>query len=137
MDVVMRFGLVTVFLVALSARELPAQQPKVFRVDIVGEIDGGMAPYTARGIREAERAGARAVILNINTPGGRLAAAKAMADTIREATIPVYAFVNPRAYSAGALIALASDGIYMMPGAVLGAATPVDAAGTKLPEKYV
>ena len=44
-------------------------------------------------------------------------------------TVPVYAFVNPRAYSAGALIALSAKAIYMRPGAVLGAATPVDGAG--------
>ena len=51
--------------------------------------------------------------------------------------MPVYAFVNPRAYSAGALIALAAKRIYMRPGAVLGAATPVDGQGTKASEKMV
>jgi membrane-bound serine protease (ClpP class) len=114
-----------------------AQRPEVYKLQVNGAIEGAMAPYIARGIREAEAAGAKAVILDINTPGGRIDAAEAMADAIRSARIPVYAFVNPRAYSAGALIALATNGIYMTPGAVLGAATPVDAQGTKLPEKYV
>ncbi len=137
MEMLMRIGLVPLVLFALFGRKADAQRSTVYRVAITGEIDGGMAPYTARGIREAERAGARAVILDINTPGGRIDAAEAMADAIRSASIPVYALVNPRAYSAGALIALASDGIYMVPGAVLGAATPVDASGNRLPEKYV
>ena len=51
--------------------------------------------------------------------------------------MPVYAFVNPRAYSAGALIALSAKAIYMRPGAVLGAATPVDGQGVKASEKMV
>lgn len=119
------------------ARPAVAQQKVVYRVHVTGTIEGGLAPYTARAISEAERAGADAVILDINTPGGRIDAAEAMVDAIRAATVPVYAFVNPRAYSAGAMVALASDGIYMMPGAVLGAATPVDGQGSKLPEKYV
>jgi membrane-bound serine protease (ClpP class) len=49
----------------------------------------------------------------------------------------VYAYVNPRAYSAGALIAISSSGIYMRPGGVIGAATPVDGQGTKASEKMV
>ena len=51
--------------------------------------------------------------------------------------MPLYAFVNPRAFSAGALIALATDGIYMVPTAVMGAATPVTGEGEKAPEKIV
>jgi membrane-bound serine protease (ClpP class) len=64
-------------------------------------------------------------------------AAERIADAVRASPVPVYAWVNPRAYSAGALIALSTQGIYMRPGAVLGAATPVDGGGTKAPEKYV
>ena len=53
------------------------------------------------------------------------------------ARLPVYAFVNPRAFSAGALIALSAKAIYMRPGAVLGAATPVDGEGQGASEKMV
>ena len=113
-----------------------AQQKVVYRVHVTGTIEGGLAPYTARAISEAERAGADAVILDINTPGGRIDAAEAMVDAIRAATVPVYAFVNPRAYSAGAMVALASDLAYpnTMPGAVLGAATPVDGQEASFPK---
>lgn len=131
-----RLRVVLVLLLVLPATAA-AQRKVVYKVNVSGTIEGGLAPYTARVLSEAERAGAAAVILDINTPGGRIDAAESMVDAIRASTIPVYAFVNPRAYSAGAMVALASDGIYMTPGAVLGAATPVDGQGAKLPEKYV
>jgi len=124
-------------LLACSAIPAAAQHNTVYRIGISGTIDGGLAPYVARALRQAEVAGGAAVFLDINTPGGRVDAAEAIVDAIRATRIPVYAYVNPRAYSAGALISIATDGIYMRPGAVLGAATPVDGQGVKLPEKYV
>lgn len=132
----MRLLAVTLVLCSLASPAL-AQRKTVYRIEVTGTIEGGLAPYTSRALREAAAAGAAAVFLDINTPGGRVDAAEAMADAIRASPIPVYAFVNPRAYSAGALIALATNGIYMTPGAVLGAATPVDGQGTKMAEKYV
>ncbi|MDX2119645.1 MAG: NfeD family protein [Gemmatimonadota bacterium] len=109
----------------------------VYRLEVQGTIENGLAPYIARGVREANAAGAAAIYLDIDTPGGRVDAAERIADAVRSSKVPVYAFVNPRAYSAGALIALSTDGIYMRAGGVLGAATPVDGQGTKMPEKYV
>ncbi len=135
----MRFaGRIAVALALLGAGSLGAQsQAVVYRLDVQGTIENGLAPYIARGIREANTRGAVAIYLDIDTPGGRVDAAERIADAIRGSKVPVYAFVNPRAYSAGALIALATNGIYMREGAVLGAATPVDGQGTKAPEKYV
>ena len=131
-------GLVQFGLALLSAGSLSAQGPAVvYRLDVQGTIENGLAPYIARGIREANARGAAAIYLDIDTPGGRVDAAERIADAVRASRIPVYAFVNPRAYSAGALIALATNAIYMREGAVLGAATPVDGEGTKAPEKYV
>jgi membrane-bound serine protease (ClpP class) len=121
----------------LAASPLAAQQPLVHRIPVTGEIQNGLAPFVARAIREAEDANAVAAFLDIDTPGGRVDAAQRIVDAVRGAKVPVYAFVNPRAYSAGAMIALATKAIYMRPGAVLGAATPVDGSGTKAPEKYV
>ncbi len=114
-----------------------AAQDMVYRIPITGVIELGLAPFVARAVGEAEAAGAVAIILDLDTPGGRIDAAEQIADAVRRTDLPVYAFVNPRAYSAGALIALASDGIYMRSGAVIGAATPVDGQGTKASEKIV
>ena len=114
-----------------------AQQVTVVRVPVLGTIENGLAPFVARAIREAEASGAAAVILDINTPGGRVDAAQAIVDAVTSSTVPVYAFVNRQAFSAGALIALAAEATYIRPGGVIGAATPVDGQGTKAPEKYV
>jgi membrane-bound serine protease (ClpP class) len=118
-----------------SAAGRPAGE--VVRVPVTGVIELGIAPFIARAIAEAARTDAAAVILDIDTPGGRVDAAEQITDAIQDADIPVYAFVNRRAFSAGALIALATDRVYMLPGAVMGAATPVTGAGEKAPEKIV
>jgi membrane-bound serine protease (ClpP class) len=127
----------TLAFVAPLGPSAPAQSPIVYRITVSGVVENGLAPYVARSIREAETAGAVAAYLDIDTPGGRIDAAERITDAVRAARIPIYAYVNPRAYSAGALIAIASSGIYMRPGAVIGAATPVDGQGGKAPEKMV
>ncbi|MDZ4257598.1 MAG: NfeD family protein [Gemmatimonadales bacterium] len=114
-----------------------AQGGVVYRVEVSGVIENGLAPYIARAIDAAGTAGASAVILEIDTPGGRVDAAERIADAIRGSSVPVTAWVHPRAFSAGALIALAADRIYMTTGGVMGAATPVDGQGTKASEKMV
>ena len=125
---------------ALAAAALPAAlsaQTVVYRIDVTGTVENGLAPYVARSLSEAGSAGAAAAYLNIDTPGGRVDAAERIADAVRGATIPVYSYVNPRAFSAGALIALSADAVYMRPGGVMGAATPVDGQGTRASEKMV
>jgi membrane-bound serine protease (ClpP class) len=109
----------------------------VFRVPVQGTIELGLAPFVERSLREASASGARAVILDIETPGGRVDAAERIVDAVKDAGVPVYAFVNRRAFSAGALIALATERVYMRPGSVMGAATPVTGEGQKAPEKIV
>lgn len=127
----------TVALLVLGAPPVSAQSPLVYRLPLSGVVENGLAPYVSRGLREAAAAGAAAVYLDIDTPGGRIDAAERIVDAVGASPIPVYAFVNPRAYSAGALIALSAKAIYMRPGAVLGAATPVDGQGVKASEKLV
>jgi membrane-bound serine protease (ClpP class) len=124
---------------ALCPIALPAasQTPVVYRVAVTGTVENGLAPYVARSLREAEEAGAAAAYLDIDTPGGRVDAAERISDAIRRAKLPVYAFVNPRAFSAGALIAISAQEVYMRPGAVMGAATPVDGEGRRASEKIV
>jgi membrane-bound serine protease (ClpP class) len=132
-----RWTFLTLAFLATSWFEIQAQAPAVYRIPVSGVVENGLAPYVARSIREAESNGAAAAFLDIDTPGGRIDAAERIADAVRAARIPVYGYVNPRAYSAGALIAISTNGIYMRPGAVIGAATPVDGQGTKASEKMV
>ena len=129
-----------VFAVVLGplAMPIPAQNRRmVYRVPVTGVIELGLAPYIERSVSEAAAAGASAIVLDIDTPGGRVDAAERIADVLSDSEVPVYALVNRRAFSAGALIALSTSRIYMRPGSVIGAATPVDGSGKKAPEKIV
>src|SRR5688572_901101 len=102
-----------------------SSRPVVYAISIEGMIDLGLAPFLARTIREAKEAGAAAVLLDINTFGGRVDAAVAMRDTLLNSQVRTIAFVNQRAISAGALIALACDTLVMTQGGTIGAAAPV------------
>lgn len=113
-----------------------AQQKLVYVGRIDSEIDLGLAPYISRVITEAENANADAVIFKINTFGGRVDAATQIKDAILNSKIKTVAFINNRAISAGALIALSCNKIIMVPGSLIGAATVVDQAGQKVGEKY-
>lgn len=110
-------------LVVLPARAEAA--PKVYVAPIQGEIDAGVVAFVQRAIDEAERSGACSLILPMNTLGGRVDAAVAIRDALLETDLRTIAFVDPRAISAGALIALAAEQIVMAEGATLGAAAPV------------
>lgn len=125
------------FGVLLLAASAAAQGPVVYRIPVTGVIENGLAPFVARGLAEAASAGASLVVLDIDTPGGRVDAAERIVDAVRNANVDVVAFINPRAWSAGAMIALSARQIYMAPGGAIGAATPVDGSGTKASEKMV
>src|SRR5690606_16701608 len=133
---ILRAGRLITALLALLATPLGAQEPvapspepaagrpvgSVYRIPVTGVVELGLAPFISRSLAEAEEAGASAAVLDIDTPGGRVDAAEQIADALEDAGIPVYAYVNRRALSAGALIALATDRIYMRPGSTIGAA---------------
>ena len=131
------FMLVLGLSLSLAARPTAAASDTVYVVQVTGTIEPGLAAYLARTVREAEGASARAVIVEIDTPGGRLDAALQARETLLSSSVRTIAFVDREAFSAGALIAIAADDIYMAPGAVLGAATPVNGAGVRADEKTV
>ena len=111
-------------------------QTKVYIAYIDGEIDLGLAPYISRVISEAEKENAEAIIFKINTFGGRVDAATQIKDAIIGTDLLTIAFINNRAISAGALIALSCKKIIMVPGSSIGAATVVNETGEKVGEKY-
>ncbi len=113
-----------------------AQQKTIYVGKIDSEIDLGLAPYISRVISDAEKANADAIIFKINTFGGRVDAATQIKDAILNSRVKTVAFINNRAISAGALIALSCNKIIMVPGSLIGAATVVDQAGQKVGEKY-
>jgi membrane-bound serine protease (ClpP class) len=113
-----------------------AQQSKVYQANIEGEIDLGLAPYVKRVVDEAAKNNAAAIIFRINTFGGRVDAATQIKDAILNSKVKTIAFIDKRAISAGALIALSCEKIVMVPGASIGASTVVDQSGQKQSEKY-
>lgn len=105
-----------------------AQEAESARViSISGEIDGSQAALVQRGISQAEENGDKAIVVRINTQGGRVDSALRIRDLLRETSIPTIALVTSRAWSAGALIAIACRHIVMAPGSSIGAAEPIPA----------
>lgn len=124
-------------LVVLAAPAAAQKERVVYRIPVTGTVEMGLAPYVDRALREAAEAGAAAAVLDLDTPGGRVDAAERISDAIADSPVPTYAWVNRRAFSAGALIALSTNRVYMRPGSVMGAATPVTGDGARAPEKIV
>jgi membrane-bound serine protease (ClpP class) len=119
--------------VASEARENSLQKGDVVVVPLSGEIAPSLFLFLRRAEKAAEKAGAAAIIFEMNTYGGRLDTAEEITGVLNHATIPTYTFVNPNAGSAGALIALATNHIYMAPVSAIGAAAPVLSTGEDLP----
>ncbi|MGQ9660741.1 MAG: NfeD family protein [Kiritimatiellia bacterium] len=94
-------------------------------IPIKGMIERGLVYVVRRGAREALQDNAAAVVFEMDTPGGRLDAAEEIINTIVGLSIPTYTYVSPQAISAGAIIAMATDKIYMAPGGRIGDAMPI------------
>ena len=111
-------------------------KPLVYQIDIQQEIDKTSWIYLKNGLAEAEYLHAQAVLIHMNTYGGLLEAADSMRTAILYSPIPVSVFIDNNAASAGALISIACQRIYMRKGANIGAATVVDQTGKAMPDKY-
>lgn len=130
MGLVAAAGLIAAGLVSALGGTQPAAPPAggpVFVIPITGVVDDGMDHLVSRSVAAAQRAGASAIVLDVNSPGGVLEAALDIHDAVLDAGIPTYAYVHERAYSSAALITLAARRIYMAPGASIGEAEPAPA----------
>ncbi len=109
----------------------------VIVVPVKDTIDGGLAAFIDRSVAEARSKNADAIIFHIDTPGGRIDSAVHIKDTILKAGVTTVAFVDKSAISAGSLISIACDSIFMSTGSSIGAATAVDLEGKKASEKII
>jgi membrane-bound serine protease (ClpP class) len=91
---------------------------------------------TQEAFEEAYDLDADVIILHLNTYGGEVSAADSIRTKLLNSRIPVHVFIDDNAASAGALIAIACDSIYMKPGGKIGAATVVNQTGEQVPDKY-
>ena len=108
---------------------------KVYVVPIQSTIDLGIPAFVNRAIDAAENNNAELIIFDIETFGGRVDAATQVKDAISSTDIQTIAFINRRAISAGSLISLSCNKIYMTSGATIGATSVVDMSGEKQAEK--
>lgn len=131
-----KFFSILVLAIVLISNLQSEEKKKVYLIDISGDIDLGLAPYVQRVVNEAEENRASAVILKVNTFGGRVDAATQIRDAVINTKLLTIAFIDKRAISAGALISISAKKIVMSPGSTIGATTVVDQSGTKATEKY-
>lgn len=116
---------VLVLLMLSAVLAAPSEGSVVYVIPVEGVIDLGLAPFVERVLDEAATVSASAVILEIDTFGGRVDAAVQIRDALLRAKVKTVAFINKRAISAGALISLAAETIVIAEGGTIGAATPV------------
>lgn len=105
-------------------------------IEVRGAINSATQRYVSRAFAEAERGGARLVIVRLDTPGGLLDATRAIVEVLLSSPIPSVVYVAPsgaQAASAGTFIAAAANFAVMAPGTNIGAATPVSGGGGELP----
>ncbi len=108
----------------------------VYRIRLDSDIDKSAQRLVTLGLDKAEQAGADYVMIDLDTYGGAVDAADSIRSAILRYDKPVVAYVNMQAASAGALISIACDSIYMKTGSSIGAATVVDQSGNVMPDKY-
>ncbi|MBL7862874.1 MAG: nodulation protein NfeD [Cyclobacteriaceae bacterium] len=132
----MRTLLLTCLLGLITGLGIAQEKKKVLVMEIKAEIDPRMSRYVKLALDYAAESKSEIIIVDMDTFGGALNDAKEIVDLIMDVKIPVWVFVNSDAASAGALISIACDSIYMAPGATIGAATVVDGSGGAAPDKY-
>ena len=110
---------------------------KVFyRIRLDRDIDKAAQRMVVEGLDRAAKSQADYILLDLDTYGGAVDAADSIRSAILRCETPVLAYVNMQAASAGALISIACDSIYMKTGSSIGAATVVDQSGNVMPDKY-
>lgn len=135
--------LLTLCLIIISGNILSAQKSDssqksglIYKFNIKDEIAPPVWHNTKKALREAREMKADIILIHMNTYGGMVETADSIRTAILQSKIPVWVFIDNNAASAGALISIACDSIYMRSGANIGAATVVDQTGKPLPDKY-
>ncbi len=121
----------------LSADTIPTGDERVvYQVSMRRNVDPALWRLTQRSFAEAEELEADYILIHMNTYGGMVQVADSIRTKILNTRVPVIVYVDNNAISAGALISIAAQDIYMRQGASIGAATVVDATGSPVPDKF-
>jgi len=121
---------------SISAQENSGEKKLVYQLNIKDNIMPKTWRDTQHAFAEADSLDADLILIHMNTYGGTVLDADSIRTKILNSPIPVYVFIDNNAASAGALISIACDSIYMRKGGSIGAATVVNQTGEKMPDKY-
>ncbi|MCG8410649.1 MAG: nodulation protein NfeD [Bacteroidales bacterium] len=133
--------LITIFFIGAKAQQdTISLQDSLKNIVYVFNIDKNIEPamwrQTQKSFEEAEKLNADYIIIQVNTYGGMVNIADSIRTKILNSKVPVYSYIINNAASAGALISIATNKIYMKKGAKIGSASVVDQSGKIMPEKY-
>lgn len=131
-----RIWLVWLLLCAAVAQAQEAEKKLVYKLNIKQDITRATWRQTQQAFAAADSLGADLFLIHMNTYGGTVLDADSIRTKILQSKIPVFVFIDNNAASAGALISIACDSIYMRPGGSIGAATVVNQTGQAMPDKY-
>jgi membrane-bound serine protease (ClpP class) len=117
---------------ALAPARETIHKAEVVVVPVHGEVAPSLLAFLRRVVKTAESNDASAIVFDMNTYGGRLDTATEIVNALNQIKIPTYTFINTNAGSAGALIVIATQHIYMAPVSAIGAAAPILSTGEDL-----
>jgi len=130
------FFMLLFFPVFLFADEEKRNEKLVYKFNIKQDITRATWRQTQQAFEAADSLGADLFLIHMNTYGGTVLDADSIRTRILQSRIPVHVFIDNNAASAGALISIACDSIYMRSGGSIGAATVVNQTGQAMPDKY-
>ncbi len=132
-----KYSGIIIFLLSFVFSNAQEENKKlVYKLNIKQEITKATWRQTQQAFEAADSLGADVFLIHMNTYGGTVLDADSIRTKILQSTIPVYVFIDNNAASAGALISIACDSIYMRPGGSIGAVTVVNQTGQAMPDKY-
>lgn len=102
-----------------------SESQNVYLVDLSGEVNPGMLSYASDALREANEKNADLILLNIDTLGGRIDVAEKLSRRILESKVKTVAYINTKAESAGVLLSISADHLYMAPASTIGSAETI------------
>lgn len=129
------WGIVLLSLIFISVVK-PLNAQDVYRFDVKEDIGPNSWRTTKNAFDQAEAMQAEMVVMELNTFGGMVNFADSIRSRILDSPLKIVVYINHNAASAGALISLAADRIYMSKGSSIGAASVVNQTGEVMPEKY-
>jgi len=129
-------ALVFCSLLGLESTAQDSSKTVIFHFQVNEMITSGTHRSLKKSLAAAKEINADYIVMELNTYGGLVDAADSIRTSLMKSSIPTISWINNNAASAGALISIACDSIYMSDGANIGAATVVDGSGSQLPDKY-